>query len=329
MRLGKLDNESLNRLVLNKFTARRPEVLSAPGVGFDCAAVDLGEDLAVLSMDPITAASENLASLSVHINCNDAAASGAEPVGLLVTLLAPPAVQEEEIGRFADRLSAAARLANVDILGGHTEVTDSVTRMVTCTAVLAKVPKGGLITPSGMRENDDLIMTKWAGLEGTAVIASDFESLLGLDPEELLTARAFKDEISVVTEGILAAKHGAHAMHDVTEGGVYGAAWEMAYASGCGLELEPDSVPVHPVTEKICTKLGLDPYRLLSSGCMLIACENGKEMVKLLQTSGIRAAIIGKACGTGVRLKDGTKIEPPEADEIYKLFAINHKAQAL
>jgi hydrogenase maturation factor len=112
-------------------------------------------------------------------------------------------------------------------------------------------------------------------------------------------------------------------MHDVTEGGIFGAVWEMAFASGLGAELDPGSIPVHPVTDKICGKLGLDPYRLISSGCMLIACENGKDMAELLRENGIKAEVIGKACGKGVRLKDGTIIEPPEADEIYKLFSKN------
>jgi hydrogenase maturation factor len=195
--------------------------------------------------------------------------------------------------------------------------------MITCTAVLAKVPKDGMIRPSGMREGDDIVMTKWAGLEGTAVIASDFSRHTGLDEEELRSAGSFMDMISVVKEGVLAAKNGAHAMHDVTEGGIYGAVWEMAFASGIGVELDAGSIPIHPVTGKICGRLGLDPYRLLSSGCMIIACENGKDMAELLCDNGIKAEVIGKARGKGVRLKDGTEIEPPEADEIYKLFRGN------
>ncbi|OQB20257.1 MAG: Hydrogenase expression/formation protein HypE [Firmicutes bacterium ADurb.Bin182] len=320
MRLGKLDNDTLERLILSKFKKRRPEVLSMPGIGEDCAAVDLGSNLAVLSMDPITSAAKDLGRLSVYINCNDAASAGAEPVGIMVTLLIPPGASEDDISNFANQLCEAADHANVDILGGHTEVTDSVARMITCTAVLAKVPKNGLILPSGMREGDDIIMTKWAGMEGTAVIASDFSHLAELERDELEFAAAFKEQISAVREGLEAAGHGAHAMHDVTEGGVLGAAWELAYASGCGIELDLASVPVHPVTEKICLKLGLDPYRLLSSGCMLIACKDGENMVRVLNDCGVKAQIIGKACGKGVRLKNGPAVEPPQADEIYKLF---------
>ncbi|MBQ3108765.1 MAG: AIR synthase family protein [Clostridia bacterium] len=322
MRLGKLSNEKLEELILSKFHSHRPEVLSSPHIGMDCASVNLGESLAVLSMDPITSATNNLGGITVHVNCNDAAAAGAEPVGLLVTVLAPPSAEEEDLGRLADEIAAAAKEANVDILGGHTEVTDCVNRMVTCCSVLAKTGKRGLISPSGMREGNDLVLTKWAGVEGTSVIAADFEDrLAGMDKSLLEEAKGFSRMLSVVKEGLYAAEHGATAMHDVTEGGVFGAAWELSYASGCGLVLYPENIPLHPATREICEKLSLDPMRLLSSGSMLIACPNGEEMAKGLRELGIPAAVIGRAEGEGVTLRDGTPVTPPEADELYRLFA--------
>ena len=322
MRLGKLSNEKLEELILSKFHSTRSEVLTSPHIGMDCATVNLGESLAVLSMDPITSATSNLGGIAVHVNCNDAAAAGAEPVGLLVTLLAPPNATEEDLGRVADELAAAAREANVDILGGHTEVTDCVNRMVTCCSVLAKTGPRGLISPSGMQPGDDLILTKWAGLEGSAVIASDFADRLSDMEKQLVDeAREFVHLLSVVKEGLYAAEHGATAMHDVTEGGVFGAAWELAYASGTGLVLYPERIPLHPATKEICDRLNLDPMRLLSSGSMLIACPDGAVMAGGLKGLGIPAAVIGRAEGEGVSLADGTPVAPPQADELYRLFA--------
>ena len=126
--------------------------------------------------------------------------------------------------------------------------------------------------------------------------------------------------MSVVKEGLYAYSKGAHAMHDVTEGGVFGAAWEMSEASGIGMEIYAENVPVKAVTRKICQKLSIDPLRLLSSGAMMIACPNGAELVKGLISIGINAAVIGKAHGNGVRLSTGETILPPEADELYKLY---------
>ena len=135
-----------------------------------------------------------------------------------------------------------------------------------------------------------------------------------------MEARGFINRISVVKEGVYAARHGASAMHDITEGGVFGAAWEMAYASKKGICLDLRSIPVHPITEKICTALSIDLYRLISSGSMLISCRNGEEMVRGLASSGVDAAIIGYVGGEGVRLADNTIIEAPGRDELYKLF---------
>lgn len=321
MRLGKLDNETLNRIVLSKLKHVRSEVVCAPSVGVDCAAVDLGGRLAVLSTDPITSAAKNIGRLTVQVSCNDAAAAGAEPVGLLVTLLAPPSATIEELNVVTDELAQTAALEHVEILGGHTEITDSVTRIVTCATVLAKAGERGVITPGGMKEGDSLILTKHAGLEGASIIASEFKQRLhGVTQDELMTACGFVERVSVVKEGLLAAAFGATAMHDVTEGGVLGAAWEMAYAAGCGVVIDPAKIPVHPVTKKLCKKLSLDPLRLISSGCMLIASANGEALVEKLAEVGVEAAVIGYAQGKDARLVDGTSIAPPEADELYKLF---------
>ncbi len=320
MKLGKLSNDKLDSLILSKFGHMRKEVVCSPHVGVDCAAVDLGGRIAVLSTDPITAADKNIGSLTVHGSCNDAAAAGAEPIGLLVTLLIPPHGTEEEVEHIAQELSEAAKLANIEIIGGHTEVTASVTRYVTCAAVIARAGKNGIITPAGMKAGQDIIMTKMAGIEGTAVIASDAAGRTGLTDAELEEARGFMSMVSVVKEGLYAAEHGATAMHDITEGGVFGAAWEMAEASGCGMVLYPEKVLMHPITKKICQKFGIDPYRLISSGSMLIACDDGEGMVKGLAAIGIPAAVIGKAVESGVSTADGTEIPAPEADELYKII---------
>lgn len=321
MRLGKLDNDELERLVLSKFTKTRPEPMRAPQIGEDCAWLDLGGDMAVFSCDPITSASiSHLGRLSVHVNCNDAAAAGAEPVGLLVTLLAPPQITPEQIGRIADDLAAAAHQAGVDIIGGHTEVTDAVTRPITNTAVIARCPRERLMR--GLRAGDDIVMTKWAGLEGTAIIAEDFPEIAArLTDAQRIAARALSAQLSVVPEGRYAASHGAAAMHDITEGGVLGACWEMAHLAGCGIVLERERIPVREETRALCAAAGLDPLRLISSGSMLIACPDGASMAAGLAALGIPASVIGRAGGSAVRFSDGEEIAPPGADELYRLFA--------
>lgn len=217
MRLGKLSNEQLQRLILDKFEANRPEVVLHPDVGVDCTAVDLGGELCVLSTDPITGAANNIGALAVHICCNDAAACGAVPVGILTTLLLPPEADEALVDRIASEVADAARLAGVDVLGGHTEVTDAVTRPVISATVVAKAARESLISSARMEPGDDLVMTKWAGLEGTSIIAADCEERARevLTPEEWGRACALKDCLSVTRDAAIA--HGAwgqgHARH--------------------------------------------------------------------------------------------------------------------
>lgn len=320
MRVGKLTNEQLDRLILGKLKHTRREVVLYPGIGVDCTAVDIGNRLTVLSCDPITAAKSRIGSLTVNVCCNDAAASGAEPIGLMVTLLLPPSVTEEEIEALSDELVAAAERANVDLIGGHTEITDSVTRIVTSTTVIAREGKNGIISPHGMREGDYLIMTKHAGLEGANILSDYLENVADfLARDEIALAHSFAELTSVVKEGLFAADNGATAMHDATEGGILGACWELSEASGVGLELYRSSIIVHPVTEKLCAAADIDPLRLISSGCMLITCPNAEDMLTGLHELGIEASVIGRACGEGVRFSTGEAILPPDADEIYKV----------
>lgn len=323
MRIGKLTNEQLDRLILSKLKHTRREVVCAPSVGVDCTAVALEKGLAVLSCDPITAAESGIGRLTVNVSCNDAAASGAEPIGLMVTLLLPPSVTEDEVGALMDELVEAAEKANVDVIGGHTEITPAVTRIVTCATVIAQPAGDALITPKGMCAGDDVILTKHAGLEGAIILADKLpEGQDVLTEEELAEVRGFTAQTSVVKEGLIAALNGADAMHDVTEGGVFGALWEMSEASGCGIVFDQSSIPVHPLSRRLCAHYGIDVYKLISSGAMLIACPDGKALCEKLAENGVSAAIIGRAAfpGEGGRVvsTDGWTVEPPEADEIYK-----------
>lgn len=320
MKLGKLDNDTLERLILDRFKKTRSESFGAPRIGMDCAMLDFGGDLIVCSCDPITSAdAKHIGALSVHVNCNDAAAGGAEPVALLVTLLLPPSETEETVAMIANDLQDAAERAGVDIIGGHTEVTDAVTRVTTCTTVLARTPRTK--TLCGAKPGDAIVMTKWAGLEGTMLIASDKPELLkGLPAETVARARALSKHLSVVPESRIAMKNGAHAMHDVTEGGVLGAVWELAAQTHCGVTVDRDAIPVSEETRAIADAVNVDPYRLMASGSLLIACENGEKMQKALSEAGIPAAVIGRITARDFRLTDGSPIDPPAADELYRLF---------
>ena len=322
MRIGKLDNDDLNRLILHKFTHLRPEALTVPAIGEDCAVLDMGDDYIVLSADPITSAGiRQLGSLTVHVNCNDAVSSGAVPVGLLVTLLVPPSITEAEIDQIADDLASAARAAGVDILGGHTEVTDCVTRPVTSACVVARRARKAMFTDAAPGQT--VIMTKYAALEGSAILAEDaLQNGLPLEEVVIKTCLSLKDSLSVVAEGTVALSHDVAAMHDVTEGGVLGAAWELAYRTGLGIRVDTRAIPVLYATKEICAAYRVDPLRLIGSGSLLIACSDPQPLIFALKQAGIPAAAIGQLTASGYVDEAGRDLPPPGSDELYCALAL-------
>lgn len=321
MRIGKLTNEQLQELVIDKLKVGRKEVVLGAGIGEDCAVLDFADNLCVISTDPITGASEDAGSLAVHISANDVSAAGGEPVAMLVTMLIPPSATMEQLERVTDALCAQAQRLNIDIVGGHTEITDAVNRIVLSTVVLGKARR--VLRGKNIQPGDRLIMTKQAGMEGAMILCADFpEKVAGiLNQEDQALLKEMSEQISVVAEARIGEKLGASAMHDVTEGGILGASYELADAAGLGLRLDVQSIPVHPIAQKVCAHLGLDPYRLISSGSLLIV-QSGESapLLQALQKAGIAAKVIGVFTEEqGVLDETGAPILPPKQDELYKI----------
>lgn len=327
METGKLSSDNLQEMIIDQIKPIHEDILIRPGIGEDCSAVAFGEYACVLSTDPITGAASEIGRLAVHINCNDIASSGVKPMALMLTILVPPSTTAEELNMIMKQASEEAAKLGVDIIGGHTEITTAVNRPLVSATALGKQLKDKLVTSSGSKPGDKLIMTKNVALEGTGILAYDKEDVLvdvlGID--ELQIAKDMLDDISVIPEGVAAGEYGVSAMHDVTEGGVLGAVWEICEASELGCVLKRDALPVHEVTTKICSHFGIDPYKLISSGCMLITVEEGKTegLMNKLDEKNIPAAVIGTMTeAKGVFLNDGNEVmpvEPPEADELYKV----------
>lgn len=326
MDIGKLPNDILEKLVFNKIQENRNEVIIRPKTGMDCAAIDFGKYACVLSSDPITGTAKEIGRLAVHICCNDIASCGVDPLGIMTTILCPTGTTEDELEHIMDQLTAAAASINVDLLGGHTEVTSAVTRFViSCTAV-GRCLKDKLIVTSGAKAGDDLVITKHAGLEGASIIAHEKELELTqvIGKQAVEEAKSYMSSISVVTDGLEAANFGVNAMHDITEGGILGAVWEICEASGNGAEVLLDSIPVKSATRKICQHYSINPYKLISSGCMLISASDGKGLVSHLEKVGISAAVVGKLNESDERIAISSqgkeRITAPEADELYSVL---------
>ena len=326
----------MRALVFGRLGAKRAETLIGASLGVDAAAVALDADWAcVLTTDPITTAALGAGRLAVHVACNDLAAMGAEPLGLLATLLFPAGTAPAAIGQITAEIDATARELNVEVLGGHTEVAPGLSAPIVVMTGVGKARRDRLLTAAGARAGDALVLTRAAGLEGSHILATaaleglplaaDFAERLSAIPRSVLeVARDYAAELSVVPAARLAVELGATAMHDPTEGGVIGASWEMAEASGCGFRIEVDRIVVRPATRAICVALGVDPLRLIASGALLIACRDGPLMVQGLVEHGVPAAQIGVMTHANCQLvhPDGQveEVDHLDRDEIYRLM---------
>lgn len=328
LKTGKLDSELLEKIVFNNIKFKRPEVLTRPGIGEDCAVVDFGSYECIMSTDPITAAISEIGRLSIHISCNDIASNGIQPLGIMLAVMLPVGTTEEQIEEMMRQAGEASEELGVEIIGGHTEITPAVTKPVIVSTAIGRGEKWASQHSENMRPGDFIMITKSAGLEGSGIIACDFEDQLQevLTQEEIEKAKSLLGRVSVVKEGVTAGEVGTHGMHDVTEGGVLGAVWEMCQIAGTGAELWVDQVPVEPVTRKICDYFDIDYLRLISSGCMIImvAPDKKEEMENAMKDAGVEASYIGviKEPSAGVCMKineELIEIAPPASDELYKV----------
>lgn len=328
--VGKLDSDVLKRIVIDKIKYKSEDVKVRAGVGEDCAVVGYGDYDCVISTDPITSSINDVGRLSIHISCNDIASNGVQPIAITLAVMLPKGTAEEDVEKIMAQAAKSAEDVGVEIVGGHTEITEAVNQPVIVSTAFGKVVAGESQSASDMRAGDVILMTKQAGLEGTGIICSDYEEELSkvLSADELAEGKRMLDDVSVVKEGVIAGKIGTHGMHDVTEGGILGAVWEMCNISGLGVLLDEDEIAVSEVTEKVCAHFSIDWKRLISSGCMIIvaSAEKADDICAELCHNGVMVSKIGRVTGAdeGLMLKksDGNleEIDPPKTDELYRIM---------
>lgn len=326
MKIGKLSESALQKLIFEQLNNKRDEVLAGPGIGEDCTALKLDSgEVFVASADPITGTTKDIGHLAVHVTANDLASSGAEPVGLIVTALFPPSIKEKQIKEIMQQMNIECGKLSIMVLGGHTEVTAAVNQTILSVTGIGKVQEEKLILSRNARPGQDIVITKHIGLEGTGIIAKEKEEELRqwFSASFIEEAKACMEDISVVPEG-LAARDYVSSMHDITEGGIYGALWEISKASNVGLEVTIENIPIKQHTIEICERYNLNPYQLISSGSMLMTTDNGQQLVEILKQKGIKGTIIGHTTDSRDKLiyrqgKAGN-LEAPKQDELYKIY---------
>jgi hydrogenase expression/formation protein HypE len=333
---GKLPNDLLENF-LDGFDFHDPSVLIHAGVGEDAAAVDIDkEEVLVIKSDPITFATDAIGHYAVLINANDIATSGAIPRWFLTTLLFPSGVTASSIRQVMHELESVCRRWSITLCGGHTEITDAVTRPVIIGMLAGTVTKNSLIDKRNIKPGDNVLLTKAVAVEGTAIIAREFSdrlSVLGMTESDIETCKQFLFSISILEEAQIARDcGGVSAMHDITEGGLATALMELSIAGEHRIRVNIDRIPVFPQTEKMCTLLGIDPMGLIGSGSLLICSrKNETEMIMdSIQNAGIDIARIGEVMAAGRGVEAVSKAGPAnwpsfEVDEITRLYSNSAK----
>lgn len=329
---GKIPVDILKKVVFSNLGAKRREVILGPTAGVDGAIINAGSKSLIVSMDPITGAIDKIGWLAVNVNANDVATFGVEPAFLFSCMLLPKNADEEMVETIAKQMNIAAEELGIAIVGGHCEATPGLVNPAVVGCIMGLTEKGKYVTAAGAKPTDNLVLTKSAGIEGTAILASDREQLLQtiLTKKELSDAKSLYKQISIVPDALTAYKTGGvTAMHDPTEGGISGGIHEMADASNLGVRIFEEKIPVKMETRKICNHFHIDPLHLIASGALLIATEIEKtdNIIESLKSKGIHASIIGEFLQNPkerIIVQKNNKTQPlqkPSSDHLWKALA--------
>lgn len=330
--LGKLPPALLAQL-LAATPVDDPRVVVGPGVGIDCAVLVPSRDLLVVKSDPITFATDNSGWYLVQVNANDLATTGATARWLLLTLLLPAgATTPALVAQVNAEVRAACQALGIVVVGGHIEITHGLDRVILVGTLIGEVPADRLVVPSGARAGDRLLLTKGIPIEATALLAREFAGRLAgaLSAAELAEAQDYLHHpgISVVRDAQIAQRAGrVTAMHDPTEGGLAGALWELAEASGHALRVDPARVPVPALAARVCVAFGLDPMASLASGALLLAAPelDADNIRQAFAAEGLVCVDIGSVeAGPPAVWVNGeaglTLLARPARDEIARLY---------
>ena len=341
MKTGKISESVLKRSVLKYCKTKREEVTRVAAPGVDCAFFACPDSQGKTACHQVSAgagrsgifcAATQSVSLpvmragcyAVYAAVNAIAAGGGEPFALQTALTLPEGAEEAELKKIMQQIGEAAGICKVQIAGGHTEVTGAVNQPVI--SVTAFGYRREQTEEKKAAAEQAVVMTRWMGLEGTAILAQEKEAeLLTRYPLPITTAaKGFEKYLPILPEAATALKSGATAMHDMRNGGVFGGLYELAGRLGVGLSIDLKKIPVKQETIEICEFFDLNPYELLSGGSLLIVTEDGDGMVKALQEAGIPAVVIGRTTDNNDKvLHNGEEIrflEPAKPDEIGKVI---------
>ncbi len=336
MKTGKLDIDLLKGL-LGKHTILDPRVVIGPKIGEDAAVIDLGEGSdhhCVVTSDPITFTTEEIGYYGVVVNMNDLATMGATPKWFSATLLFPEESSLESIEKVFKQIHDACQRFKISFVGGHTEVTPGIGKIILSGHMIGEVKKDRLVTTSGARGGDLLLLVKGVCIEGTSIIARERESELlarGIKPSLIQKAKRFIYEpgIDVLRAARIACDSASvHSMHDPTEGGLINGMVEVALASEKEIEVNLERVLIYEESRILCQEYGLNPLGVIASGALLLTISPSdlSTLSKAFGEVSIPIQVIGQVKKGSARVlamdgKRSKELKPFSSDEILNIYS--------
>jgi len=324
MKIGKVSESVLKRSVLRQLKTENDSVLCGAGVGNDCALFAFSDNSRMVSCVQEGELSYVTMTQLIQKCVNNLAVSGAVPVAVMITLMLPESIEEPQIKELMTEADKACSRYGMEIAGGQTRVSGAVNAPIATVTGYGEV-KDTCVLQRLAKPGQDLVLSKWIGLEGTAVLAKARSTELCTRYPAYLVDEAvgFDQYLSIVEEAAAAVKSNVCAMHDASEGGIFAAMWELAERAGVGLTIDLKKLPLRQETVEVCEFCNVNPYELKSGGCLLMTTEDGPGLVMALEAAGIPAVIVGKVTDSKDRIlinEDEVRyMDRPRTDEIYKI----------
>lgn len=326
MKTGKVPINILKRSIIKELKQKNMEVLKGAEAGADYALLRLKalDDISV-STNIYEASNKLMAALAVYKAGNNIACSGAEPIAVTVSMALPTGFSETSLKEYIKAMNEAAGELKVEIAGGDTRVSEYVQVPVLTVTGIGRVSREHSMEERKVCVGQELVISKWIGMEGALlVVDTKEEELHNRYPYAMLDRiKAMEHEMTVLSEAATAVKSDVSAMHDLSEGGILGGLWEFAEKHSVGLEIDLKKIPVKQEIIEICEYYELNPYVLRSGGSLLMAANNGSNLVWELNKLGIEASVIGRITDGNDRIimnqEEKRYLDLPQADEIYKM----------
>lgn len=308
---GKIDHHLFEEFIHNKCGRQRNEVLTGPGFGVDVSVIDLPGGMALaLTSDPLSLIPSlglrESAWMSVHLMANDMATTGYAPMYGQLVLNLPSSLSKKDFKTYWDYIHQFCLEIGVAITGGHTGFNEGQYSSIAGGGTFAAVLRKDRLLVSRLAEPGNIILvTKTCALSSSAILAMSFPATVknraGVEVyqqacESFYLTSSLPDALMAVNQNNDEA--GVTAMHDVTEGGVLGAIYELCVASDNGAVIYNDSLPVAEAQARICKIFDLDPRYCIGAGAMIISCkkEASADIITRLASHHIPCVAVGELC---------------------------------